>query len=213
MLPFGLNVAPNSFCRMMSLAFSGIPPEQAFLYMDDIIVIGTSEKNHLNNLTIVFKICRDHNLKLNPEKCEFFRTEVTFLGHKCTQNGLLPDETKTEVIQKFPRPMDKEAVKRFTAFANYYRRFIKNFAELASPLNKLTRKRVDFNWSSECENAFQTLRSWLIKPPILQYPDFTKEFIVTVDASNSARVQFWVKKLMAMICQYASSPVHSKRVN
>lgn len=185
-LPFGLNIAPNSFCRMMSIAFSGLPPEQAFLYMDDVIVIGTSEDNHLRNLENVFKICRSHNLKLNPDKCEFFRKEVTFLGHKCTQDGLLPDDTKTEVIRKYPRPDDKDAVKRFTAFANYYRRFIRNFAQLAAPLNKLTRKRVEFIWNDECENAFQTIKSQLIRPPILQYPDFNKPFFVTVDASNSA---------------------------
>lgn len=185
-LPFGLNVAPNSFCRMMSIAFSGLPPEQAFLYMDDVIVIGTSEENHLHNLENVFKICRAYNLKLNPDKCEFFRREVTFLGHKCTRNGLLPDDTKTEVIRKYPRPSDKESVKRFTAFANFYRRFIKNFAQLATPLNKLTRKRVEFVWSDECEEAFQAPKSRLMKPPILQYPDFNRPFIVTVDASNSA---------------------------
>lgn len=185
-LPFGLNVAPNSFCRMMSLAFAGLPPEQAFLYMDDLIVIGTSENNHLRNLENVFKICRQCNLKLNPEKCEFFRGEVTFLGHKCTQNGLLPDDTKTEVIEKYPRPTDKEAVKRFVAFCNYYRRFIKNFAEKANSLNKLTRKRSPFVWTDECEDSFQSLKAQLIRPPILQYPDFQKPFVVTVDASNFA---------------------------
>lgn len=185
-LPFGLNVAPNSFCRMMHLAFAGLPPEQAFLYMDDVIVIGTSENNHLNNLRNVFQICRSRNLKLNPDKCEFFRTEVIFLGHKCTQNGLLPDDTKTEVIRKYPRPNDKESTKRFIAFSNYYRRFIKNFAELAAPLNYLTRKRTEFTWTPDCENSFQKLKFQLMNPPILQYPDFNKKFIVTVDASNSA---------------------------
>lgn len=157
-LPFGLNVAPNSFCRMMHLAFAGLPPEQAFLYMDDVIVVGTSENNHLNNLRNVFQICRSRNLKLNPDKCEFFRAEVIFLGHKCTQNGLLPDDTKTEVIRKYPRPNDKESTKRFIAFSNYYRRFIKNFAELAAPLNYLTRKRTEFKWTPDCENSFQKLK-------------------------------------------------------
>lgn len=185
-LPFGLNVAPNSFCRMMSLAFAGLSPEQAFLYMDDLIVIGTSEANHLGNLEKVFKICRNFNLKLNPAKCEFFRSEVTFLGHRCTRNGLLPDSSKMEVIQKYPRPSDKEAVKRFTAFANYYRRFIQNFAELTAPLNKLTRKRVEFEWNEECEEAFRKIKNALTSPPILQYPDFNQPFIVTVDASNLA---------------------------
>lgn len=121
-LPFGLSVAPNSFCRMMSLAFAGLPAEQAFLYMDDIIVIGTSENDQLRNLKNIFAICRKYNLKLNPEKCNFFRHEVNFLGHTCTQEGLLPDKSKIKTIASYPRPHDGDAAKRFSAFMNYYRR-------------------------------------------------------------------------------------------
>lgn len=83
-LPFGLNVAPASFTRMMTIAFSGLTPQKAFIYMDDLIVIGLSENQHLQNLKSVFEMCRKHNLKLNPDKCEFFKSEVTFLGHNCT---------------------------------------------------------------------------------------------------------------------------------
>jgi Retroviral aspartyl protease./Reverse transcriptase (RNA-dependent DNA polymerase)./Integrase core domain. len=183
-LPFGLNLAPNSFARMMSIAFSGLNPTTSFLYLDDIIVIGASEDHHLKNLTSVFDTLRKHNLKLNPNKCRFFRKEVTFLGHKCTDKGILPDNSKFSVINQYPRPTDKDAVKRFIAFCNYYRRFIKNFANIAYPLNVLTRKRTDFIWSDECEQAFKTLKNSLIKPPILQYPDFDKQFIVTVDAAK-----------------------------
>lgn len=185
-LPFGLSIAPSSFSRMMSLAFAGLKPEQAFIYMDDLIVIGFSEKNHIQNLESVFKICEKYNLKLNPEKCDFFKPEVTFLGHTCTDRGLLPDKRKIEAVERYPIPHDKEATKRFVAFANYYRRFIPNFAAITQPLNKLTRKRVEFNWTSECENSFNTLKKILLSPQILQFPDFTKPFTVTVDASNFA---------------------------
>lgn len=185
-LPFGINVAPNSFSRMMALAFSGLPPENAFIYMDDLIVIGTSVKSHLINLENVFKICRRYNLKLNPEKCEFFRPEVTFLGHSCTEHGLRPDSKKLEAIDKYPRPHDKESCKRFTAFANYYRRFIRNFADIVRPLNKMTKKKSTFNWSLDCEVAFNKIRGVLKSKHVLAYPDFTKDFLVTVDASTFA---------------------------
>lgn len=185
-LPFGLNIAPNSFCRMMSIAFSGLSSDKAFLYMDDIIVVGTSVQNHINNLKNVFEKCRKYNLKLNAEKCHFFRHEVTFLGHKCTNKGLLPDESKIECIKKYPRPMSKEEVKSFTAFANYYRRFIENYAALAKPLNELTRKSQPFIWSNDCENAFNLIRQKLMSPPILQYPIPEKEYTITVDASQKA---------------------------
>lgn len=166
--------------------FSGLEPHQAFFYMDDIIVIGCSSEHHLNNLRDIFKICRKYNLKLNPLKCQFFKDEVIFLGHKCTPNGILLDESKTEAVQKYPRPINKDEVKRFTAFANYYRRFIKNFAELAAQLNKLTRKSSEFVWSKDCERSFNTIKHILISPPLLQFPDFSKKFIVTVDASKIA---------------------------
>lgn len=158
-LPFGLNVAPNSFCRMMALAFAGVPPERSFMYMDDIIVIGKSENNHLENLEKIFDTCKRYNLKLNPTKCSFFRPEVSFLGHNCTQDGVLPDNSKVHTIQHYPKPTDKDSVRRFSAMTNYYRKFIPNYAEIVQPLNKLTRKNIHFEWSDTCENSFQTLKS------------------------------------------------------
>lgn len=185
-LPFGLSTSPNSFSRMMSLAFAGVTPEKAFLYMDDLIVIGCSENHHLQNLEKVFEACRKYNLKLNPVKCRFFNRECTFLGHKITSEGILPDDSKYEVINNYPVPKNADEVKRFVAFTNYYRRFIPRFAEISAPLNKLTRKRVDFNWTPECQQSFITLKKSLISPRILQYPDFSKPFIITCDSSRDA---------------------------
>lgn len=112
-LPFVLNISPDSFSRMMSIAFSGLPPDRAFLYIDDIIVIGKNGKEHLNNLKSVFEILRQRNLKKNPEKCRFVQAEVTFLGHKCTSEGILPDDSKIKTVKKYPIPHDKDSTKRF----------------------------------------------------------------------------------------------------
>lgn len=183
-LPFGLNIAPNSFARMMHIAFSGLDPSTAFLYLDDIIVIGTSQEHHIKNLEKVFKVCRSKNLKLNPAKCNFMKAEVTYLGHRCTDRGILPDNSKFATISDYPVPKDKEAAKRFVLFCNYYRNFIDNFAAIASPLNNLDKKNVKFEWTSECQKSFDTLKETLKNPPILQYPDFEKPFIITVDASK-----------------------------
>lgn len=171
---------------MMAIAFSGLKPEQCFLYVDDIIVLGKNEKDHIENLLTVFERCRKFNLKLNPENCVFFKHEIIYLGHKCTDHGILPDERKSEAVKKYPRPEDKAAVKRFTAFTNYYRRFIYNYAEIARPLNKMTGKNSKFEWTEECEKSFQTLKNKLISPTILQYPNFEKEFLLTVDSSSFA---------------------------
>lgn len=170
----------------MQIAFSGLPPDHAFLYIDDVIVIGRSEAHHLHNLREVFQMFRQRNLKINPSKCQFFRKEVTFLGHLCTEHGVKPDPNKIDAVRKYPTPKSKDDVRRFVAFANYYRRFIRNFAGIAHFFTKLTRKRVNFKWTAESEAAFQTLKNHLIEPPILTYPDFSKPFIITVDSSDFA---------------------------
>ena len=161
-LPFGLNVSPNSFSRMMALAFAGVSPLKCFLYIDDIIVIGCSEKHHLKNLKAVFETCRKYNLKLNPDKCKFFKSEVTYLGHKCTDQGILPDNSKFKSIQNYPVPQDKDSVKRFVAFMNYYRRFIPHFAEIAKPLNHLSKLKTPFKWTISCQNSFQKLKKSIL---------------------------------------------------
>ena len=114
---------------MVTIAFSGLKPEQAYLYMDDLVVLGCSEKHMLSNLTNVFELCRKHDLKLDPEKCSFFMNEVTYLGHKCTDKGILPDDSKYSAIKNYPTPTDADSAKRFVAFCNYYRRFIKKISD------------------------------------------------------------------------------------
>lgn len=181
-VPFGLNVSPNSFSRMMAIAFSGIPAGTAFLYIDDIIVTGCSEAHHMKNLRTVFETLRKYNLKINPYKCQFFKKEVVFLGHRCTEEGISPDSEKLKTLENYPEPNDKDSVKRFVAFANYYRKFVKNFATLAQPLNHLTRKSTIFRWGEESKKAFTAIKNALSRPTVLAYPDFNKEFTLTVDA-------------------------------
>lgn len=166
-LPYGLKIDPNSSQRIMTIAFSGLGPSKAFLYMDDLIVIGCSEKHMLQNLKEVFSVCRKYNLKLHPDKCQFFQHQVTFLGHKCTNKGIVPDETNFNLIYNYPRPSDADSAKRFVAFCNYYRRFIPNFAEYSFHLTRLTKNNVIFSWNALCEKSFQYLKNALIKPPIL----------------------------------------------
>lgn len=185
-LPFGLKVAPNSFQRMMSLAFAGLTPEIAFIYMDDLVVFAQSEKKMIKNLTKIFDTCRKRRLKLNPDKCQFFKHEAVFLGHNCTSDGIFPDKSKFEVIKNYPKPTTAEAVKRFVAFINYYRKFIPNFANYSYFLTRLTRKNVPFIWDENCEKSFNYFKNSLINPKVLKYPDYDKQFCITTDASKIA---------------------------
>ena len=184
-LPFGLKISTNSFQRMLSIALSGLNTE-AFLYVDDIIIFGCSLKHHNTNLIKTFDRLRRFNLKVNPQKCNFLKTEVTYLGHLITNKGIKTDPKKYDVIKKYPIPISADEIKRFVAFCNYYRRFIPKFAEIAKPLNTLTKKNTEFNWTENCQEAFDLLKQKLINPPILKYPNFDEVFVLTTDASNYA---------------------------
>lgn len=115
---------------------------------------------------------------------------MTFLGHKCTSKGLLPDDSKIETIKNYPIPTNKDEVKRFVAIANYYRRFIKDFALLAAPLNQLISKNVYFSWDDKYSKAFECVRLSLMSSKLLQYPDFSKSFVITLDAWSRFEPKF-----------------------
>lgn len=168
------------------MAMTGLPPKCAFVFVDDIAVIGCSENQHFKNSREVFEKLRPYNLKLNPEKSHFFKKEVTYLGHKITDKRILPDDTKYDSSRKYPVSTNADEVRRFVAFYNYYRKFVPNCSRKAQPLNNLLRKKVTFEWTPECPAAFEYLKDALINPKILQYPDFEKECILTTDASTTA---------------------------
>lgn len=187
-MPMGLKTSPSSFSRMMNIALSGLNYEKCLIYLDDLIVFGRNLDIHNKNLQDVFARLRKVNLKLNPAKCDFLRKEILYLGHVITSEGILPDPEKINTVKNYPRPNNSDELKRFVAFVNYYRKFIKNFATIAHPLNALSKKNVPFVWDQKCQNAFETLREKIISPPILQYPNFSEQnhFVIQTDASNYA---------------------------
>lgn len=185
-LPMGLKISPSAFSRAMTVAMSGLNYDKCFIYLDDLIVFGNNLTTHNQNLIKVLHRLRKLNLKLNPRKCDFLKKQLLFLGHIVSENGILPDPEKTRVVQDYPVPKDGKETKRFVAFANYYRRFIKNFAEITWPLNYLTKKGVIFKWTPECQLSFDKLKKALLSPPILAYPDLSEsnQFILRTDASG-----------------------------
>ena len=124
-------------------------------------------------------------MKLNPEKCSFVKQRIVYLGHAVTPEGTFPDPSKVEVVKNFPTPASLKELKSFLGLANYYRRFIKGFSEIASPLNALTKKGVKFFWSESCANAFDRLKRALISASFLAFPDFEEQFLLYVDASST----------------------------
>src|SRR5215469_1158766 len=170
----------------MNSVLTGLQGIKCLVYLDDIVIYGTSLQDHNKKLIEVLTRLRRHNLKLQPDKCEFLRKEVIYLGHIISENGILPDPTKLEAVKNFPTPRKVKDVQSFIGLAGYYRRFIENFSKIARPLTKLTKKEVKFVWEEEQEIAFKKLKEKLTTAPVLKYPDFKEEFIVTTDASDYA---------------------------
>ena len=115
-----------------------------------------------------------------------FQTQVNYLGHVLDKTGIRPDPKKLEAVRDWERPKTVTQVRSFTAFCNYYRRFVKNFAEVAKPLYRLTSKTVKFTWEKEHEDPFQILKTRLLQAPILAFPNFCRPFVIDTDASETA---------------------------
>ncbi|XP_026830978.1 uncharacterized protein LOC113563519, partial [Ooceraea biroi] len=170
----------------VTLVLEGLQGIEAFVYLDDIVIYSCSLQEHFVKFRKLADKLRSAGLQLQPDKCEFLRREVTYLGHVIGESGVKPDPKKIEAVQNFPRPCNAKNVKQFLGLAGYYRRFIPNFSKIAKPLTNLLKKDIAFVWESAQDNAFVQLRDALCREPILQYPDFTKPFVVTTDASGVA---------------------------
>ena len=185
-LPFGLKNGPSTFQRLMESVLGSMNWRQCLVYLDDVIIFSRTFQEHLTDLQEVFQSLRDAGLKLKPSKCHFAKNEVKYLGHIVSAEGIAPCPEKCDAVRNFPTPHDVKSLRSFLGLANYYRKFVKGFSQIAAPLNRLLQKGVIFMWSEECDRAFCQLREMLCSAPILAYPDFDKPFILTTDASDSA---------------------------
>lgn len=178
-MPMGLKGAPGCFQRLMNTVLAGLQGIKCFVYLDDIVCYGKNLKEHNEKLQLIFDRLREHKLKLQPDKCEFLRKEVIFLGHCITDKGISPDIAKVEKVKFFPQPRTTKELKGFLGLIGYYRKFLANFSKIAKPLHELLKKGVAYEWTERQQTAFEELKEKLVNPPLLQYPDFTKPFIVT----------------------------------
>jgi len=153
-VPFGLCNAGSTFQRVMDLALNGLNFNMCLVYLDDIIVFSATVEEHLNRLRKIFDRLRAANLKLKSSKCSLMRSEVKFLGHVVSEEGVATDPTKIEVVKDWPTPNEVRDVRSFLGLASYYRRFVPTFAEIAAPLHLLTMKNKKFYWTPECDRAF-----------------------------------------------------------
>lgn len=186
-MPFGLKNAPATFQRVMDNVLRNLTNEICLVYLDDVIIFSTSLQEHIQNLKSVFNRLRKANLKIQPDKCEFLRTEVSYLGHVVTPDGVKPNPDKIHAIKNYPIPKTATEIKAFLGLLGYYRKFIKDFADLTKPFTKCLKKDATIKYNDpEYINCFNTCKNVLINEPILQYPDYKKPFNLTTDASQYA---------------------------
>ena len=186
-MAFGLCNAPSTFARLMSRVLKGgILWKKCLVYLDDVIIFAPAFEEYLKRIAEVLQRLRESNLKLKTKKCKFGQTRVKFLGHIVTPEGIITDPDKRKAIQNFPQPKRLKALRSFLGLTNYYARFVHRYREIARPLYRLTRKHIPFIWTQDCQEAFEKLKNVLQSPPVLAYPDFSKQFILETDCSNFA---------------------------
>lgn len=136
-MPFGLCNAPATFQRLMEMAMGDMNLRDCLIYLDDIIIFSDTFGTHLDRLEAVFERLAVHNLKLKASKCEFFKSQVTYLGHIVSEDGIKTDPDKIKVLKDWPVPKNVKDVLKFLGFAGYYRRFLRGFSAIVRPLNDL----------------------------------------------------------------------------
>lgn len=185
-MPMGLKNSPSTFQRVMDNVLRGLQNVICLVYLDDVIVFSTSLQEHMNNLEKVFQRLRESNFKIQLDKSEFLKLETAYLGHIISKDGIKPNPDKISAIQNYPLPKTATEIKRFLGLLGYYRKFIPDFARLAKPLTQCLKKGSKITLDANYVNCFEKCKTLLTNDPILQYPDFNKEFVLTTDASNLA---------------------------
>jgi len=178
-MPFGLKTAPATFQRMMNNVLSGLTGTRCFVFLDDFVIYVNSLVDHDRKLRDVFRRLRKYNLKLQPDKCEFLRKELTFLGHKFSEHGVEPDARKIESIKNFPTPKTAKQLKSFLGLAGYYRKFVPQFSKITAPLHKLLKGDAKYVWEESQEISFHALKKKLNVTTNLAIPGFFKGIYTT----------------------------------
>ncbi|KAL0192201.1 hypothetical protein M9458_010497, partial [Cirrhinus mrigala] len=181
-MPYGLSVSPSVFQTFMNEVFQEFLHRFVVVYID-ILIYSRNMAEHRQHVQQVLQKLRHHQLYLKLEKCEFHKSSVQFLGYNINSEGVLMDQGKVDAIQNWPQPDSIKALQRFLGFANFYRRFIKDYSSIIAPLTYLLRGRPRrLTWDPAAHEAFQHIKKLFSTAPLLHHPDPNLPF--TVEAKN-----------------------------
>ncbi len=185
-MPFGLSNSPSVFQSFINEVFRDMLNRWLIVYIDDILIYSRSLREHVQHVRAVLRRLIDHQLYAKAEKCEFHQESVSFLGYVISSGGVAMEDQKVHTVVNWPQPTNLKELQRFLGFANFYRRFIRNFRSIAAPLTSMTKRSSQrLTWSPTARQAFQTLKERFTTAPILHHPDPEREFVVEVDASST----------------------------
>jgi hypothetical protein len=183
-MPFGLSNAPAMFQALMNDVLRPYLRRFVLVFFDDILIYSSSWAEHLQHVGVVLHALRVHRLHLKRSKCSFGASSVAYLGHVISAEGVAMDADKVAAVASWPTPRLARALRGFLGLAGYYRKFIRDFGIIAAPLTRLLRRDA-FAWDDDADSAFRVLQGTLTTGPVLQMPDFTKDFVVDSDASGA----------------------------
>jgi hypothetical protein len=216
-MPFGLTGAPATFQRFMNENLKDYLDVFCTAYLDDILIYSKTRQEHVKHVNLVLDRLKSAGLYANIKKCEFFTSEVKFLGLIVGSEGIRMDPDKVKAITEWRSPTCLTDVQAFIGFANFYRRFIAGFSKIIGPMVNLTKKGVQFLWNKSCQSAFERLKQAFVDAPILRPFDWEKDVILETDASDYVSagvlsqyddqgilhpVAFFSKKHSATECNY-----------
>jgi hypothetical protein len=184
-MSFGLTNAPAHFMYLLSSVFMPELEKFVMVFIDDILVYSKNEEEHEQHLRIILQRLHNHQLYVKFSKCAFWLKEVTFLGHVISVEGIAVDPSKVQELLDWKSPRSVTQICSFPGLVGYYRRFIPNFSKIVKPMTKLLEKDAKFKWSTQCEEAFLTLKKLLSTAPVLAQLNIDKPFDVYCDVSDT----------------------------
>ncbi|GJY90973.1 putative reverse transcriptase domain-containing protein, partial [Tanacetum coccineum] len=183
-MSFGLTNAPAVFMDLMNRVCKPYLDKFVIVFIDDILIYSKNKEEHEKKLKIILELLKKEQVYAKFLKCDFWLESVQFLSHVINYKGVHVDPVKVEAIRNWSAPTTPTEVRQFLGLAGYYRRFIEGFSLISKPLTKLTQKNKKYEWGTEENEAFQTLKQKLCSAPILAFPEVTEKFIVDCDAPS-----------------------------
>ncbi|UYV68920.1 K02A2.6-like [Cordylochernes scorpioides] len=166
-LPYGFKNSPQIYHRAINQVMQKYKLNFVTHYFDDFIIFSDTLEDHLQHLQQFLTVCQHENIKLNYNKCSFFKTKIDFLGYTVTAGTYAPQTRNLDTINAIKTPNNQKTLQSFLGAVNVYNKFIADYARLRAPLNKLLKKDVKWNWNTDCQQAFTTLKESLTSKPVL----------------------------------------------